>query len=255
MVQILRAEVHALHLLPARDRRTIREHRNKSLSIPNVISIAAYGILLAHVTFATVHPDRGDKRMARRTGSRKSGLPRGAALLALPILFFAIAFFPPVLQTAHAEEGDVVLQGSGVHYPGGFDTNTVGEVQGKAYGLAQPQNGPVRFRLETGNETYTVLTSSGWYWKDLKTQLSDGSNVVVQGSKTLGNDMQLYIVAQKIRMLDSGRTVVLRDEAGNPLWKGRAGGATGTQGGFMGGGGSMGGGFGGMGGGMGGRRR
>ena len=193
--------------------------------------------------------------MARRTGSRKSALPRLAALLALPILFFAIAFLPPVLQTARAEEGDVVLQGSGVHYPGGFDPNTVGEVQGKAYGLSQPQNGPVRFRLESGNETYTVLASSGWYWKDLKAQLSDGSNVAVRGSKTLGNDMQLYIVAQKIRLLDSGRTLVLRNDAGKPLWKGQAGGATGAQGGFMGGGGSMGGGFGGMGGGMGGRRR
>jgi hypothetical protein len=193
--------------------------------------------------------------MARRTGSRKSALPRRAALLDLPILFFAIAFLLPLLQTAHAEEGDVVLQGSGVRYPGGFDPNTVGEVQGKAYGLAQPQNGPVRFRLESGNDTYTVLASSGWYWKDLKAQLPDGSKVAVRGSKTLGNDMQLYIVAQKIRLLDSGRTLVLRNEAGKPLWKGQAGGATGTQGGFMGGGGSMGGGFGGMGGGMGGMRR
>ena len=193
--------------------------------------------------------------MAQRIGSRKSALPYWAALLALPLLFLAIAFLPPVLQTAQAEEGDVVLQGSGVHYPGGFDPNTVGEVQGKAYGLAQPQHGPVRFRLEAGNETYTVLASSGWYWKDLKAQLPDGSNVVVRGSKTLGNDMQLYVVAQKIRLLDSGRSLVLRDGAGKPLWKGQAGGASGTQGGFMGGSGSMGGGFGGMGGGMGGRRR
>lgn len=193
--------------------------------------------------------------MARRIGSHKLALPRGAALLAFTLLFWTTSFLPPVLQTAHAEEGDVVLQGSGVRYPGGFDPNTVGEVQGKAYGLAQPQNGPVRFRLEAGNDTYTVLASSGWYWKDLKAQLSDGSKVAVRGSKTLGNDMQLYIVAQKIRLLDSGRTLVLRDNAGRPLWKGQAGGAMGTQGGFMGGGGSMGSGFGGMGGGMGGRRR
>jgi hypothetical protein len=193
--------------------------------------------------------------MARRIGSRKVPLFRGAALLALPLLFCATAFLPPVLQTAHAEDGDVVLQGSGVRYPGGFDPNTVGEVQGKAYGLAQPQHGPVRFRLEAGNDTYTVLASSGWYWKDLNAQLPDGSNVVVRGSKTLGSDMQLYVVAQKIRLLDSGRSLVLRDVAGKPLWKGQAGGASGTQGGFMGGSGSMGGGFGGMGGGMGGRRR
>ena len=193
--------------------------------------------------------------MVRRIGSRKLPLLRGAALLALPLLFCATAFLPPVLETAHAEEGDVVLQGSGVRYPGGFDPNTVGEVQGRAYGLAQPQHGPVRFRLEAGKENYTVLASSGWYWKDLKAKLPDGSNVLVRGSKSLGNDMQLYIVAQKIRLLDSGRSLVLRDQAGKPLWKGQAGGASGTQGGFMGGSGSMGGGFGGMGNGMGGRRR
>ena len=193
--------------------------------------------------------------MARRMGRQMVTLPRCSALLALPLLFWEIAFLPIVLQTAHAEEGDVVLQGSGVRYPGGFDPNTVGEVQGKASGLTQPQHGPVRFRLEAGGETYTVLASSNWYWKDLNAQLPDGSNVVVCGSKTLGNDMQLYIVAQKIRLLDSGRSLVLRDDAGRPLWKGQAGGAFRNPGGFMGGSGSMGGGFGGMGGGMGGRRR
>ncbi|MHB8783481.1 MAG: hypothetical protein ACYDAX_08715 [Desulfobacteria bacterium] len=193
--------------------------------------------------------------MVRRIGSRELPLLRGAALLAVSLLFWATAFLFPVLQSVHAEEGDVVLQGSGVRYPGGFDTNTVGEVRGKAYGLVQPRQGPVRFRIEAGNETYTVLASSNWYWKDLKAKLPDGSNVVVRGSKTLGNDMQLYIVAQKIRLLDSGRSLVLRNEAGKPLWKGLAGGPSGTQGGFMGGSGSMGGGFGGMGGGMGGMRR
>ena len=193
--------------------------------------------------------------MARRMGSHVLPSHRGAALLGLSLFFWATAFLPPAMQTVHAEEGDVVLQGSGVRYPGGFDPNTVGEVQGRAYGLAQPRQGPVRFRLESGNDTYTVLASSGWYWKDLKAQLPDGSNVLVRGSKSLGNDMQLYIVAQKIRLLDSGRSLVLRDEAGKPLWKGQAGGATGARGGFMGGSGSMGGGFGGMGGGMGGMRR
>ena len=182
-------------------------------------------------------------------------MPRGAALSALPLLLLAIVFLPFMLRTALAEEVDVVLRNSGVRYPGGFDPNTVGEVQGRAYGLAQPQNGPVRFRIDAGNETYTVLASPGWYWKDLKPQLSDGSNVVVRGSKTLGNDMQLYIVAQKIRLQGSGQILVLRDDAGKPLWSGQAGGSTGMRGGFIGGGGSMGGGFGGMGGGMGGRRR
>lgn len=181
----------------------------------------------------------------------------GAGLSALLLLFWGITFLPPALETAQAQESDTVLEESGIHYPGGFDPNTVGEVRGKAYGLSVPERGPVRFRLETGRETYTVLASPKWFWKDLSAELPDGTGIWVRGSKTLGQDSNLYIIAQKIRIGSSDRSMVLRDDGGFPLWKGPNAGGMGVPGGYgspMGGGGGMGSGPGGMGG-MGGHRR
>ncbi len=175
---------------------------------------------------------------------------------ALLPLFLVTVSFPPALETAQAQESDAVLDGSGIRYPGGFDPNTVGNVRGKAYGLSIPESGPVRFRLETGRETYTVLASPRWYWKGLKVELPDGSDVRVRGSKTLGRDSNLYVIAQRIQVGPSGPSLALRDGGGSPLWKGTGASPFGT-GGFgspMGGGGGMGSGPGGMGG-MGGRRR
>jgi len=172
-------------------------------------------------------------------------------------LFLLNAFLPWVLATAQAQESDTVLKGSGIHYPGGFDPNTVGEVRGKAYGLSVPERGPVRFRLETGRETYTVLASPKWYWNDLNVGPFDGAEIRVRGSKTLGQDSNLYIIAQQIRIGSSGRPMELRGVDGSPLWKGPKAGGMGAPGGFgspMRGGGGMGSGPGGMGG-MGGRRR
>ncbi|NJD62942.1 MAG: hypothetical protein FIA93_09535 [Deltaproteobacteria bacterium] len=173
------------------------------------------------------------------------------------LLFWVTAFLPPALESAQAQESDTVLEGSGIRYPGGFDPNTVGEVRGKAYGLSVPERGPVRFRLETGKETYTVLASPKWFWKDLSADLPDGTEFRVRGSKTLGRDANLYVIAQRIRIGSSGRSMDLRDDDGFPLWKGpKAGGmgAPGSYGSPMRGGGGMGSGPAGMGG-MGGRRR
>jgi hypothetical protein len=174
---------------------------------------------------------------------------------ALLLLFWVNAFLSPALETAQAQEGDTVLEGSGIHYPGGFDPNTVGDVRGKAFGLSVPERGPVRFRLETGKETYTVLASPKWFWKDLSAELPDGAEIRVRGSKTLGRDANLYIIAQRIRIGSSGRLMDLRDDDGSPIWKGPKAGGMGAPGGSpMRGGGGMGSGPGGMGG-MGGRHR
>ncbi len=178
----------------------------------------------------------------------KIGRTRRSVLM---LLFLLTAFLPLALDTAQAGERDTVLEGSGIHYPGGFDPNTVGEVRGKAYGLSVPERGPVRFRLETGRETYTVLASPKWFWKDLNAELPDGAETRVRGSKTLGQDSNMYIIAQRIRIGSSGRPMDLRDDGGFPLWKGPKTGGMGAPGGFgspMGGGGGMGSGPGGMGG-------
>ena len=159
------------------------------------------------------------------------------------ILFCAL-LWALSLGTALAEEKDVVLDASGIHYPGGYDPHTVGEIRGKASRLTRPEKGPVRFTLVSDRETYTVLTSPAWYWNDSQIKNFEGQEVTVRGSKSLGNDGNLYVIAQEITIPSLGKSVELRRADGTPLWKGgRAGwGSSGSGGAFSGGRGGWGGG-------------
>jgi hypothetical protein len=157
---------------------------------------------------------------------------QGRAVLAA--LLFLIHCFVPLFaaQQAKAEEEEAVLLESGIHYPGGFDPNTVGKVEGKVSGYLEPKRGPVRFQVETGRETYTVLVCPPWYWKDLSAEITNGTQVRVQGSKSLGKDGKLYIIAQEIGIPAAGQSLAVRSENGHPLWKGPKRGTMGRHRGF-----------------------
>lgn len=142
-------------------------------------------------------------------------LGRKAVLAAL--LFLALWVVPLLAQ---AEENEQVLPECGIHYPGGFDRNTVGQVEGEVRAYLQPKRGPVRFQVVSGRKTYTVLVSPAWYWKAQEAKVSEGTKIWVQGSKSLGKDGNLYIIAQEIRIFPSGQSTVFRSEEGFPLWKG-----------------------------------
>jgi len=135
------------------------------------------------------------------------------ALLPLAALLFLVG-------TAAADERGLVLPESGIHYPGGFDINTVGVIRGKASDIQIPESGPVRFRVASERDTYTVLASPPWYWNDLKGNQVDGMTVQVRGSKTLGKDGNLYLIAQEVLILPSNRVIVFRGEDGSPSWRG-----------------------------------
>lgn len=162
--------------------------------------------------------------LGRNSKAVKTGLGRAALSALLPGLLCALLLLP-VGGTALAAGDGTVLEGSGILYPGGFDPNTVGEVRGTARGIEKPERGPIHFRLDSGKETYTVLASPPWYWEDLRTEIPEGAEVSVRGSKTLGRDMGMYIIAQEIRLLSAGRSWTFRDPDGFPLWKGGRGGA------------------------------
>jgi len=201
-------------------------------------------------------PDRlarrtGQGTVLRRTGNAPSVGRGGAAVAALLLFLAALASIPSSRANAQDGDPDTTLNGSGIHYPGGFDPDTVGELRGKTSGLLVPERGPVRFRMDTGKDRYTVLAAPSWFWKDLRIDLPDGSEVRVRGSITLGKDMNLYVIAQEIRLLPSEDSWPLRDENGFPRWKGQRGGGAGHGAGGaspMRGGGGAGGGSGGMGG-------
>jgi hypothetical protein len=168
----------------------------------------------------------------------------------LAVLAFLAALAALPLGRAWAAESDPIFAECGIRYPDGFDVNTLADVRGRVVRVEHPDKGPVRFEVDTGTDRYTVLTSPRWYWDDMKPAVSPGDEVLVRGSKSLGTNGRLYVVAEEVRA--AGRTVVFRATDGAPLWTGnRATGASGgarsgSPGGFGMGGGAGRGGAGGM---------
>jgi hypothetical protein len=196
------------------------------------------------INYSRVLPE-GNRLPARFQYKRS---PKKAAGIVLLTLLSGVCFFFSLAGSLKAEEKDSIFGESGIHYPGGFDPNTVGAVQGKASHFTRPEKGPVYFQLASGRETFTVLASPAWYWNDSQLKVNDGTEVIVRGSKSYGKDGRLYIVAEEIRLPASSQAVSFREPNGSPLWKGSGrsfGGGSGGFGSSSGGKGGFGGGFGG----------
>ena len=154
-----------------------------------------------------------------------------AARAFLVSAFFALALTLGVAGPAAAQDpGDQILPGCGICYPSGYDPNTVGEVVGKVSGIEIPPDGPVRFTVSDEEERWVVLASPAWFWTEANVRLAAGETVAVRGSKSLGADGKLYIVARTIDRRDGSPAIQLRDSRGVPLWHGN------HRGGGMGGG-------------------
>jgi hypothetical protein len=135
------------------------------------------------------------------------------------LLFFSLCFVLLLPAMAAGQEG--AFEQSGIHFPNGFDLNTVGDLSGKATGLSRPaSNGPVILNIETAWEKYAVVTCPPWYWDELKIKVSVGEEIRVIGSKSLGMDAHLYVIAQEIHFVGQGKTITLRSKTGTPLWSG-----------------------------------
>lgn len=136
-------------------------------------------------------------------------------------LMFALAFALPVARVAVAQETrDRILPGCGICYPGGYDLNTDGSVQGRLLEIQVPEEGPVRLVMASDAERWIVLASPAWFWKLADQPLAAGGIVTVRGSKTLGADGTLYIVAREIQPQGGGPVIIVRDRLGAPLWRG-----------------------------------
>ena len=96
-------------------------------------------------------------------------------------IFIALFFILPSNRPVYGEEKGIILEESGIHYPGGFDLNTVGEVQGRASHFSRPGKGPVSFLLATDRELYTVLTSPFWYWHENQVKILRGERSLRPG--------------------------------------------------------------------------
>jgi hypothetical protein len=123
----------------------------------------------------------------RRTGNTAFITRSGAAVAALLLFLATLMSIPTSRANAQAGDPDAPLEGSGIRYPGGFDADTAGEIRGRASGLLVPESGPVRFRLDTGKDRYTVSLPS-LVLEGSPGCSPDGSEVR-SGSITLGKDM------------------------------------------------------------------
>jgi len=145
---------------------------------------------------------------------------RGTISLASLAFLFLVMVSPLGISSASAQENrEPVLPGCGIAFPAGYDINTVGQVQGKFSELQVPAEGPVRFIVVGEGERWVVLASPAWFWKMSELRFVPGDIVTVQGSKALGADGTLYLIAQEIRPPGTGAAVVLRDRRGAPLWR------------------------------------
>jgi hypothetical protein len=154
--------------------------------------------------------------MGQQARNSDQDIKRSRVIYALLSIFSAILML--VASPAFADEGSIVLERSGIIYPGGFDLNTVGEIHGNVSALEVPDKGPVTFGLTSENDFYTVLASPAWYWRQTGLSLNEGSVVTVKGSKSLGKDSRLYIIAEDIRREGSDKVITLRSKNGKPVW-------------------------------------
>lgn len=120
---------------------------------------------------------------------------------------------------ARADQSTAILEKSGIRYPDGFDLNTVGELRGKVHNIVRPEKGPVIFDIVTSKDSYTIIASPSWFWDDLNTKISEGDDIRVIGSRAVGKDGKLYVVAQELYVGGSSQPIVLRDENGRALWR------------------------------------
>jgi len=140
-----------------------------------------------------------------------------SALFSLLCLIGVTGLSPTVAVRAEEKEPDVTLPSCGIRYPGGYDPNTVGVVEGSVASFDHPEQGPVSFRLEVAGETYTVFAAPAWFWEERKIKIGNGDRVRVKGSKSMGADGNLYLVAQEITVSGAANPVVLRDTRGTPF--------------------------------------
>jgi hypothetical protein len=102
----------------------------------------------------------------------------------------------------------------------GYDENTEIRVMGKVTSLVQRARGPVIIVLQTANRDYKVITGPPWYLAQEGFDLKLGDELKIRGSKFIGRDGNVYIVARRIKDTSTGKVLKLMDEACMPYWRG-----------------------------------
>lgn len=75
------------------------------------------------------------------------------------------------------------------------------------------------FILSVDSKQYVVEIGPKWYWENEGISIKKGDNLRVTGFIVVEHG-ENTIAAQKITNLDTGQSVTLRDNNGQPLWRG-----------------------------------
>ncbi len=134
-------------------------------------------------------------------------------------LIFLVFLFSFLILPAVSMAEDDLLKKSGILYPEGYDLNTVTEVKGILKNLVLSEKGPAHFTLLSGLDSYVIFMSPRWYLEDLNFSISEGTEITVVGSKSMGKDGNLYIIAREIK-LSNNQVYSFRGKSGMPLWRG-----------------------------------
>ena len=112
----------------------------------------------------------------------------------------------------------------------GYDENTEITVSGTILEITHHMRGPVIVRLSSRGRVYNIKTAPLWYLAKENITFVTGAQIEVMGSKYVGTDGNLYLMARQIKDPATGQTFVMRDSACRPLWWGdrRGGGPQGT---------------------------
>jgi len=101
----------------------------------------------------------------------------------------------------------------------GYDENTEIRVKGEVTHVLPRKHGPVIVVLHTTSKTYLVITGPPWYLEQEGFTLKVGDSLRVTGSKFIGREGNVYIVARRIKD-PSGRVLLLKDSNLMPFWRG-----------------------------------
>jgi hypothetical protein len=104
----------------------------------------------------------------------------------------------------------------------GFDTEMVVEVAGTVAAVKiVNQGGPSTLRLQIESEILDVVLAPGWFLAEQQADLRTGDRLSIQGSHVPDRKGKMYLIVARMTNARTGKTSVLRDEAGRPLWVAR----------------------------------
>jgi hypothetical protein len=106
----------------------------------------------------------------------------------------------------------------------GYDRSSVVEAGGSVLEVDfSRREGPPSLRLESGDQTITVVLGPGWYLRQQLADIQVGDKLVVKGSKMKSRQGKSYLVAAWVKNMRTGRVLKLRDDNGRPLWSSKRG--------------------------------